>query len=224
MCHGNNGSGKTDIGQNVYPRAPDLREQETQRLSDGELFYIIRNGVRFTAMPAWGDDPPEDDRHSWILVHFIRHLPEITEQELEEMKPFNPISQREIEGEEADLIGAASRGNVAKVQAHLAKGADVNRIRDNDGGTALMVASLNGHLEVVQALLAKGADVSAKANDGATALILASGTGHPEVVQALVAKGADVNAKTNNGWTALMLADQRGHKDVVKLLRQHGGH
>ncbi|HET6465217.1 MAG TPA: c-type cytochrome [Nitrospiria bacterium] len=102
VCHGNDGSGKTDIGQGVYPKAPDLRQEETQLLSDGELFYIIHNGIRFTAMPGWGTGRPEDDRDSWKLVRFIRHLPVITEQELEEMKRFNPVSQRERERQEEE--------------------------------------------------------------------------------------------------------------------------
>ncbi len=93
QCHANDGSGKTEIGQNLYPRTPDMRRAETQRLSDGELFYIIKNGVRLTGMPAWGDDP--DDADNWKLVHFIRHLPKITPQEIEEMKRMNPISPRE---------------------------------------------------------------------------------------------------------------------------------
>lgn len=44
-CHANNGSGETEIGRNLYPKAPDMRQPETQSLSDGELYYIIRNGV-----------------------------------------------------------------------------------------------------------------------------------------------------------------------------------
>ena len=32
--------------------------------SDGELFYIIKNGIRLTGMPAWGEDTPDDDRSS----------------------------------------------------------------------------------------------------------------------------------------------------------------
>src|SRR6266852_4824441 len=54
ICHANNGSGKTEMGSNMYPPAPDMRERETQELLDGELFYIIRNGIRFTGMPGWG--------------------------------------------------------------------------------------------------------------------------------------------------------------------------
>ena len=40
ICHGNDGSGDTEIGKNLYPKAPDMRTEETQQLSDGELFYL----------------------------------------------------------------------------------------------------------------------------------------------------------------------------------------
>jgi mono/diheme cytochrome c family protein len=53
-CHGNDGSGTSMIGQGLYPKPPDLRLPETQKLSDGELFWIIENGVRFTGMPGFG--------------------------------------------------------------------------------------------------------------------------------------------------------------------------
>lgn len=90
VCHANDGSGDTLIGQGLYPRPPDMRAAPTQRLSDGELFYIIRNGVRFTGMPGWGSGPEHEDRDSWTLVHFIRHLPGITAEELAQMERLNP--------------------------------------------------------------------------------------------------------------------------------------
>ena len=65
ICHGNDGSGQTPIGKNVYPKSPDLRLADTQSLSDGELFWVIHNGIRFTAMPAWGSGEPEKDLDSW---------------------------------------------------------------------------------------------------------------------------------------------------------------
>ncbi len=99
-CHANDGSGRTPIGENLYPKAPDMRLPDTHKLSDGELFYIIQNGVRFTGMPAWGSGSPEDERHSWNLVHFIRHLPEQTPEELEEMKQMNPMTLEEFREEE----------------------------------------------------------------------------------------------------------------------------
>lgn len=94
-CHANDGSGKTQIGQNVYPKAPDLRLADTQSLSDGELFFVIHNGIRFTGMPAWGKGDPAEDKDSWKLVHFIRHLPKLTPEELEDMKRYNPKTEHQ---------------------------------------------------------------------------------------------------------------------------------
>ena len=84
-CHGNRGDGKTQINAGLYPPAPDMREPQTQELSDGELFYIIKNGIRFTGMPGWGGE----DEENWKLVLFIRHLPQITDKELEFMSEVN---------------------------------------------------------------------------------------------------------------------------------------
>jgi len=56
--------------------------------------------VRLTGMPAWGDAAGRDDQETWKLVHFIRHLPAITPQELEEMKRLNPVSHEEAEEKE----------------------------------------------------------------------------------------------------------------------------
>lgn len=100
-CHGNDGRGKTAVGQNLYPKAPDMWLPDTQSLPDGHLFYIIKNGVRLTGMPAWGQDTPEDDRQTWELVDFIRHLPKITPSELTEMEGLNPKTRQEFEDEDA---------------------------------------------------------------------------------------------------------------------------
>lgn len=101
-CHANDGTGRTDIGRGLYPKPPDMRQSGTQQLTDGELAYIIHNGIRFTGMPAFGDEagsaPGED---TWTLVHFIRHLPNITAEELESMTAMNPKSLIELEEEEA---------------------------------------------------------------------------------------------------------------------------
>jgi mono/diheme cytochrome c family protein len=102
MCHGNDGHGRTEMGPHFYPPIPDMTADETQSLSDGELFYAIKNGVRFTGMPAWGSDGAEDDEASWILVRFIRHLPKISGKELEEMRKLNPKSPEEMDEEHND--------------------------------------------------------------------------------------------------------------------------
>ena len=95
-CHANDGSGKTEMGQGLYPRAPDMRLPATQELSDGELFYVIEHGIRFTGMPGWGTGTATGELASWRLVHFMRHLPNLTPAELDAMKDRNPRSPQEI--------------------------------------------------------------------------------------------------------------------------------
>ena len=89
-CHANNGSGDTTIGRGIYPRVPDMRALPTQSLSDGELFSIIEHGIRLTGMPGWSNGTPEGERESWGLVHFVRRLPELPEDEIERMEALNP--------------------------------------------------------------------------------------------------------------------------------------
>jgi mono/diheme cytochrome c family protein len=96
-CHGNDGRGQTGMGQHLYPRAPDMTLGPTKSLTDGELFGIIENGIRLTGMPAWGNGSPEGSRGSWTLVHFIRHLPKITPEEVAAMEKLNPKSPEEYE-------------------------------------------------------------------------------------------------------------------------------
>ncbi len=99
ICHSNDGSGKTEIGQNLYPKAPDMRQPNTQDLTDGEIYNIIHNGIRLTGMPAWSGPDKDDD--SWKLVIFIRHLVQMTPQEMKQMEQFNPKSAAD-RSEEAD--------------------------------------------------------------------------------------------------------------------------
>jgi mono/diheme cytochrome c family protein len=98
-CHGNDGSGDTEMGRGLFPKAPDMRQSPTQSLTDGELFYIIENGVRFTGMPAWSSGTPAGEESTWHLVQFIRHLPHLSADELERMQALNPRSPDEIRQE-----------------------------------------------------------------------------------------------------------------------------
>jgi mono/diheme cytochrome c family protein len=90
VCHANDGSGDTTFGAGLYPKPPDLRLPPTQDLTDGELFWIIENGVRFTGMPAFSGPDHGSQTDSWKLVHFIRHLPHLTPAERIEMEEYNP--------------------------------------------------------------------------------------------------------------------------------------
>jgi mono/diheme cytochrome c family protein len=112
-CHANDGSGNTEMGRNLYPPAPDMRQTGTQQLSDGELYYIIRNGIRWTGMPAWGEPGNTSDQDSWKLVLFIRHLPALTAAEIHDMERFNPRSdsERQEEKEEQEFLNGGPAGD-----------------------------------------------------------------------------------------------------------------
>lgn len=117
VCHGNDGGGITVFGLGLYPKPPDLRLAHTQALSDGELFWIIENGVRFTGMPGFaGHGAAEDD--SWKLVHFIRHLPHLAPEELADMERYNPKGPDEQleEKQEEDFLSGKPDGDKAPKQ------------------------------------------------------------------------------------------------------------
>ena len=117
-CHANNGGGDTEMGRNLYPRAPDMRKSDTQDLTDGELFFIIENGIRLTGMPAWGTGTAKSEAASWKLVRFIRRLPQVSDEEEREMQKMNPKSPAEWqeEKEEEDFLNGGD--SHAKPRAH----------------------------------------------------------------------------------------------------------
>src|SRR5258708_2860505 len=123
-CHNNDGGGRTMIGDGLYPKPPDLRLPETQNLADGELFWIIENGVRFTGMPAFANEGGHGGhgsaQDSWKLVHFIRHLPHLTAAERVEMERYNPKGpdDRAEEQEENDFLNGATRKAKPESQDH----------------------------------------------------------------------------------------------------------
>ena len=100
-CHANNGSGDSMYGKTMYPRPPDMRRKETQDMSDGQLYYIIQNGIMLSGMPAFGT-PTDNDPDSWKLVTFIRHLPALSQSEELEMDKMNPKSPQENQEEQEE--------------------------------------------------------------------------------------------------------------------------
>jgi len=72
-CHGLDGRKLTDAGRWMYPRAANLTSPVVQRYTDRELFWIVKNGIRLSGMPAFGN--VESDEHIWNLVHYVRTLP-----------------------------------------------------------------------------------------------------------------------------------------------------
>jgi mono/diheme cytochrome c family protein len=95
QCHGNDGGGG-EMGNSMFPPTPDLKAPSTQELADGTLFYVIEHGVRFTGMPAFATGTPAGEEASWHLVNFVRHLPRVTPEQLEEMAAMNPRPPAEV--------------------------------------------------------------------------------------------------------------------------------
>ena len=93
VCHAYDGGGRTEMGKGQYPRPPALRTT-TAELSDGEIFYHIRNGIRNTGMPAW--DMPDDEL--WQLVAYIRRLPEVAPVVADAGSPVGPIPGAQYSG------------------------------------------------------------------------------------------------------------------------------
>jgi mono/diheme cytochrome c family protein len=115
-CHANDGSGDTLFGRGLYPKAPDMRLAETQKKSDGELYYTIANGVRLSGMPAFGEAQAQGgDADTWKLVLFLRHLPNLTASELKQMEQLNPKTdeERQEEKKEEDFL----KGDSSQVQS-----------------------------------------------------------------------------------------------------------
>ncbi len=115
-----------------------------------------------------------------------------------------------------ELVEAAQKGDLKRVQDLLNKGADVET-KNSDGITPLMAAAFNNHLEIMKLLLEREANVNVMAN-GVSLLMVSSTMGQTPVVKLLLEWEADANAKDSSGVTSLMAASYEGHFDVVKLL------
>ena len=103
--------------------------------------------------------------------------------------------------------------------------ADVNIQNNENGSTALMIASRFGYSTIVKMLLEHGADVNEKDNNGSTALILSVINDNVETVKMLLDNKADVNIQSNSGSTALIYAadsDDESSEKIVKMLLDHG--
>lgn len=125
-----------------------------------------------------------------------------------------------------ELLVAASSGDVARIEALLAAGAD-HAAADEAGETALMHAAHNGHVAAVETLIAAGADVNAKSPQGWTALAKAAYNGetergYVEVLEILHEAGASLDERIFFGITPLMLAAGGGDASVVEWLINAG--
>jgi mono/diheme cytochrome c family protein len=121
-CHAVDGSGNTEMGRGLYPKVPDMRRDATQSMTDGELFYIIEHGVRFTGMPGWSTGTAAGETATWQLVHVIRRLPALTDEDLDRARAHTPRSpadvREEIKEEEFLRGGPAAPAAASPAHAH----------------------------------------------------------------------------------------------------------
>jgi mono/diheme cytochrome c family protein len=75
VCHGAPGAPVGDIGLGLRPAPPELAEAAGD-WKPNELFWITKNGIRMTGMPAWG--PTHSDEEIWAIVAFLHKLPSLT--------------------------------------------------------------------------------------------------------------------------------------------------
>jgi predicted CXXCH cytochrome family protein len=122
VCHASDGSGQTEIGRNLYPKVPDLRLPLTQNLTDGQIRYIIRNGVRLTGMPSWARPHDEQSDDSWKLVLFIRNLQQLSSE---------GQRQQESAANSSRYVGSQScKSCHAQIYKHWQKTPMANVVRD----------------------------------------------------------------------------------------------
>ena len=91
-CHLGPGLERTEISQGLYPRAPELATGVT--ISPAEEFWVIKHGIKMTAMPAWG--ATHNDTLIWDLVAFLQKLPKLTPAEYQALAKSAPEDHDEI--------------------------------------------------------------------------------------------------------------------------------
>jgi mono/diheme cytochrome c family protein len=109
VCHGAPGVPKGDIAQGLYPQPPDLAVT-VPAYTHGELFWILKHGIKMTGMPAWAD---HSDGELWATVAFLRKLPDMTQEEYAKLVMQSMQSgghHPDSDNGQAPPIGASSPG------------------------------------------------------------------------------------------------------------------
>jgi mono/diheme cytochrome c family protein len=74
ICHGLDGQNTgVPFAEKMSPQVANLAAPDIQKYTDGQLKWIIENGIRLTGMPAWKGILEDDEM--WHIVRYIRHLP-----------------------------------------------------------------------------------------------------------------------------------------------------
>jgi mono/diheme cytochrome c family protein len=87
QCHGAPGKHGDDIAEGLWPKAPDLSKAVSD-WTPAQLFWITKNGIKFSAMPGWG--PTHSDEKIWDMVAFLEKLPHLSPAEYQQMESTIP--------------------------------------------------------------------------------------------------------------------------------------
>ena len=120
-----------------------------------------------------------------------------------------------------ELLSHTLEEDIDNVQSLIQAGVDVN-VQDENGMTALMIASQTGHLQLAEELIRAKADMDIKNKLGDTALICATKEKRTNCVKKLLEFGANINIPGANDQTALFYAASKGNKDCLKALIEKG--
>jgi mono/diheme cytochrome c family protein len=82
-CHGAPGKERGVIGKGLQPPAPDL-SGAAQHWKRAELFWVVKNGIKMTGMPAFG--PTHSDDEIWLVVAFLQRLPNVNSAEYKQFE------------------------------------------------------------------------------------------------------------------------------------------
>ena len=94
MCHGAPGIEAGEAREGLNPQPPLLAKvKDLVTDPPGELFWVIKNGIKMTGMPAWG--PTHSDEKIWAMVAFVRKLPNLSAEEYK-------VMQQQLSGSDRD--------------------------------------------------------------------------------------------------------------------------
>ena len=190
-----------------------IKKSPQEEVLQGKEEREPRTTTTFASAPVMLADSQQEESN----------IPEQTEKEaLPSLKqPSSTLTKSGSSSRDSLLLEAASQGDVEQGEQLLRTGLTPD-VADENGWTALMMATLHGSSPMVELLLKKGADVNLHNTTGGTALMMAAIQGQNEILQLLLDRGAKVDVQDTQGWTSLMYAARSGHTPTVQILLSSG--
>ncbi|WP_455366559.1 ankyrin repeat domain-containing protein, partial [Kaarinaea lacus] len=133
----------------------------------------------------------------------------------------NGLDPNAVTEDKSALNYAIEKQRRSIIRTLVKNGADVNKKRESDGATPLIIAAQMGDYQLVNTLINAGASIEEYDQEKRTALIVAAKKNNKNIVKKLLSVGADVNAVDVSGANALKHAEELGHREVVKAIQDY---